>query len=235
MGRRRKSETSDQRIEVQKSDVLEDSAILDDRHFSYPGVSLSAENLLRLMMEYSDNTASDLILALAGGIPAVRRLIDELGLSQKLSLDLSVAESFAEGLAQFDAKNQPPYEKNSGTPESIVHFLLQLLNGELLSAKSTELLLEVMKRCKSGGGRIRAGLPKGTTVAHKTGTITGYCNDVGIIDLPESQGKLILAVFIKETSVSAAAAEAVVAKIAQLIFDWVSQFPAAFSEYRHEN
>src|SRR5690349_968775 len=41
----------DARLEVQPEDIPESSAILDHRHFSYPGISLSLRNIFRLMLE----------------------------------------------------------------------------------------------------------------------------------------------------------------------------------------
>jgi len=54
-----------------------------------------------------------------------------------------------------------------------------------LSEKSTELLLDIMERCETGAGRLKGLLPEGTVIAHKTGTIGGTTNDVGIITLPQ--------------------------------------------------
>jgi beta-lactamase class A len=91
-----------------------------------------------------------------------------------------------------------------------------------LSASSTEFLLSCMERCKTGGARIRALLPEGTVVASKTGTITGYVHDIGVIDLPEKDEKLTLAIYIKETTASQKEAENVIANISKIIFEHAS-------------
>ncbi|MES2216971.1 MAG: class A beta-lactamase [Pseudomonadota bacterium] len=207
----------DQWVEVNHQDIPEYSPILDHRHFSYPGVKLSVQNLIRLMIEYSDNTASDLVLKLAGGIPSVRKFLNEFGFLDAISIDLSIMESFAETeISSHD----------SATPEAMANFLNQLVAGKFLSASSTQFLLECMQRCKTGTARIRALLPEGTVVASKTGTITGFVHDVGIIDLPARTEKLTLAIYIKETTVSQKEAENVIANISKIIFDHaVSTFP----------
>jgi beta-lactamase class A len=206
------------RVEIQESDIPPSTPILDHRHFSYPGVALSLLNLLRLSIEYSDNTASDLVLRTSGGIAAVRTFLKDFGFADDISIDLSVAEAFAEESLVVNGP-QPDYIKDSGKPRAMIKLLQQLQENKFLTAASTELLLACMRRCKTGNARIRALLPADTIVASKTGTITGYVNDIGIIDLPQGE-KLFLAIFIKETSVPNPQAEAVLARIAKTIFDY---------------
>ena len=209
-----------QRLEVQAADVPEGSAILDHRHFSYPGISLSIHNLIRLMMEYSDNTASDLVLDLVGGIPAVRMFLAEFGYAQEISIDLTIAQAFAEEEFQDKTRNPESYTRDSGQPEAMARLLQDIVARVFLSEASTLFLLGCMQRCKTGNARIRALLPQETIVANKTGTLTGYVNDVAIIDLPSAQ-KLFLAIYIRETSATTPQAEAVIANIAKVIFDHV--------------
>jgi beta-lactamase class A len=205
----------DQWVEINPEDLPLYSPILDNRHFSYPGIQLHVKNLLRLMIEYSDNTASDIILKLSGGAPAVKNFLHEFGFSKNISIDLSTKEAFLlleEGEAIID----------SGTPEAMANFLKQMSEGKFLSAASTQFLSECMERCKTGSARIRALLPEGTVVASKTGTVSGYVNDIGIIDLPNEKGKLILAIYLVDKSVSMKESENVVANISKIIFDYVS-------------
>jgi beta-lactamase class A len=203
----------DQWVEVSQQDLPDYSPILDDRHFSYPGVKLSLRNLLRLMIEYSDNTASDLVLEQAGGIAEVNKFLQEFDLKKDISINLSVKESFK--LTQVGSED-------SSTPAAMANLMNQLVAGKFLSASSTEFLLSCMERCKTGGARIRALLPEGTVVASKTGTITGYVHDIGVIDLPEKDEKLTLAIYIKETTASQKEAENVIANISKIIFEHAS-------------
>jgi beta-lactamase class A len=203
----------DQWVEVEGQDVPEYSPILDHRHFSYPGVKLSLRNVLRLMIEYSDNTASDLVLKLGGGIAGVKEFLREYGLENDISIDFSVADSFLQ--TEVDSHD-------SSTPAAMANLMNQLVAGKFLSASSTEFLLGCMQQCKTGGARIRALLPEGTVVASKTGTITGYVHDIGIIDLPARDEKLTLAIYIKETTASQKEAENVIANISKIIFEHAS-------------
>ena len=51
-----------------------------------------------------------------------------------------------------------------------------------------------MSRCKTGKNRMRALLPFGTQVEHKTGTLTGLTDDVGFISMPDGH-RIAVAVF----------------------------------------
>ncbi|MGI9168616.1 MAG: serine hydrolase, partial [Caulobacteraceae bacterium] len=63
-------------------------------------------------------------------------------------------------------------------------------------------------------------LPKGTIVADKTGTLGGSVNDVGVITLPGSAGRVGLVVFVKKSAQPIAAREAAIADIARSIYDF---------------
>ena len=70
---------------------------------------------------------------------------------------------------------------------------------KVLSEKSREFLLATMSRTRTGTGRIKGLLPKGTPVARKTGTIGGVANDVGFITLPDGR-RFAIVVFTKSST-----------------------------------
>lgn len=76
---------------------------------------------------------------------------------------------------------------NSATLPAFGRLLQRLAAGELLSPRSTSLLLEHMRRISTGGRRIQAGLPEGADFAQKTGTQQQRACNVGILD-PENGG-----------------------------------------------
>jgi beta-lactamase class A len=96
-----------------------------------------------------------------------------------------------------------PYD--GAEPAAIVNALARLKRGELLSAKSTAHLLDVMSRTHTGPNRLKGGLEPGWTLSHKTGTgqelggvQAGY-NDIGILTAPDGKSYAV-AVMIKKTS-----------------------------------
>ncbi len=72
--------------------------------------------------------------------------------------------------------------------------------------------------------RISGDLPKGTPVAHKTGSsdtdhnFTPATNDIGLITLPGGR-KLALAVFVSDSTADEATRNKVISKIARIIYD----------------
>jgi beta-lactamase class A len=67
---------------------------------------------------------------------------------------------------------------------AMVEMLKMIDKGSLLKPASRAYLLDIMGRCATGKNRMRALLPWGTRVEHKTGTLNGYASDVGFITLP---------------------------------------------------
>src|SRR4029079_8410601 len=189
-------------------------------------VTLTAGELLELMITESDNTASDAVLKLVGGPPVVERRMRTLGFD-------TINVNRFEGDINFEmtgVANPPPqaewtldlqYRRVSGvtpqrpraarerytttdrrdtsTPDDMARLLGRLQLGNILPPQQTMLLLDLMARAKTGPRRLKALLPPDTIVAHKTGTTDVVINDVGIITLPAGSaigGHLALAVFV---------------------------------------
>ncbi len=74
--------------------------------------------------------------------------------------------------------------RDSSTPLAMVDLLRRIDRGSVLKPESRSYLLDVMSRCQTGRNRMKALLPWGTRVEHKTGTLSGYTSDVGYITMP---------------------------------------------------
>jgi beta-lactamase class A len=70
---------------------------------------------------------------------------------------------------------------NSSTLKTYGAFLERLESGALLNPAHTKLVLATMERMTTGERRLKAGLPKGTPFAQKTGTQVGRMCNVGIV------------------------------------------------------
>jgi beta-lactamase class A len=113
------------------------------------------------------------------------RLVDAMGVS---SDELKV-KSIDEAFDRF-------YETglNKGDLRSMGLLLERLYRGELLNEEHTEFLIDVMKGVTTGERRLKAGLPRNTPFAHKTGTqIRRACN-VGLIYTPRNGEPVVIAV-----------------------------------------
>ncbi len=231
----------DQMVNVDP-DLHVESEVIADR-FIHPGVSLSVHNLLELMITQSDNTATDVLTALAGGPDAVTAWVRGEGV-EGLRVDRDTggllrdfyglpAGAFPDALAEAYAANpdiveksdkpDPAFDKDprdTSTPAAMAHLLDRIFSGDALATETTRELIAMMERNRTGDGRIRARLPPATKVADKTGTVGGSLNDVGVITLPGGAGDIVVAIFIKESAVPFAAREAAIADIARAIYDF---------------
>src|SRR5206468_7691735 len=89
----------------------------------------------------------------------------------------------SEAAKKFDAD-----PRDTSTPDAMSGLLDRIHRKNLLKPETSDLLLDIMRRCRTGEARLRGLLPEGTEIAHKTGTIGGTTNDVGIITLPDNAG-----------------------------------------------
>ncbi len=103
----------------------------------------------------------------------------------------------------------------------MVSLLLKIWRTEALSPAGTAMLPDIMHRCETGRQRLEGGLPRGTRVAHETGTLRpNVANGIGIIELPGGAGHVIVAVLIKETAQHLRAQERAIAAISRAAYDY---------------
>jgi beta-lactamase class A len=201
----------DREVEIRAADRMEVGPIYDEWK---PGMRVTVASMVDVMLVDSDNTAADVLVAQLGGpsavekalvakgVPGVRVSLDEKGLGAAMKKDLDAIER----------GNQ-----NGTSPDAMAALLVRLFRGELLSKASTDRILDSMRRCATSGKRFRAGLPKGTEVFDKTGTMRISSNDVGIVTLPDGT-HLVLAVFARGGK-DAAAREKAIASIAKAAWE----------------
>jgi len=182
------------------------------------------QELLERAVETSDNTAADVLMRLIGGPSALTAWLNDKGIAgirvDRYERDLQPAiwglGSFHPSWAKQDgfdrakqtiplAKRREAMEiylrggKDSMTPRGGIAFLDALAAGHLVSPASTARLLDLMTKAMTGPNRLRAGLPAGATLAHKTGTgptvlgLATATNDIGIVTLADGRRVAIVA------------------------------------------
>jgi beta-lactamase class A len=151
----------------------------------------------------------------------------QVSMADPLSPDQFLAmlqENFARTGKYYLEDQNPGFDadpRDTATPRAMADLLAKVWRREILSEASSALLIDIMYGCKTGERRLRALLPTGTRVAHKTGTINRSVNDVGIIDLPGNAGHVVTVVFVKESRLtSREARENVIAQIARAVHDY---------------
>jgi len=234
----------DSMITLRPTDLHPGSGTLSNL-FDDPGVMLSVRNLLELMLLISDNSATDICLRLAGGSEAVNNMLSVNGIegqhldrsTLKLIADyvgVAVTNENAMTFSEFNklAEKLTPEQqkraaeafskdrKDTSTPKAMTQLLLKIWKGNVLNPENTKLLLDIMYRCQTGETRIKGFLAPGIRVAHKTGTIGGTTNDVGIIELPDKAGNVIVSVFVKDSTKEIPEREKAIAHVARAVYDY---------------
>jgi beta-lactamase class A len=212
-----------------------------------PGIKLSLHNVANLMMLISDNSAADICLAKAGAadvnarlkalrIQGIRvdrpcqELILDYGSQDTAKLKNLTLKELREAMPRTGPRTDEARwalddryaadPRDQATPRAFVTLLEKIWRGEVVDRASSDAILETMKRCTTGAQRIKGLLPRDTIVAHKTGSMGGVFDDVGIIYLPENTGHVAIAVLTKSARASSADAEKAMAEIARFAFDY---------------
>ncbi len=167
--------TLDKPITLTKEDMAPGSGILTT-HFS-PGLTLSLRDAMRLMIAYSDNTATNLVID-AVGLEATSKLMEELD-CPATRLHAKVFRRETSIAPERSAK----FGLGSTSAADMVKLLEMLHKKEFQSAERCDQILEHLYACEAKN-TIRRRLPPGTRVAHKTGAVNETRTDAGIIDTP---------------------------------------------------
>lgn len=186
----------------------------------YPrGVELPLGEILKYMVAESDNNACDFLLKTIGGTKTVQNYMLHLGV-KGIAIRATEADMASLWELQFT---------NWCKPVEMTQLLSQFYQGKILTRASTDTLYKIMTETTTGPKRLKALLPVGTVIAHKTGTsptnaegLSPATNDVGIITLPNGK-HLVISVFVCNSTNDEATREGVIAKIGKAAFDYYSR------------
>ncbi|HEX7151856.1 MAG TPA: class A beta-lactamase [Thermoanaerobaculia bacterium] len=155
-------------------------------------VTRTVGQLLELMVSISDNTASDVLLALVGGPKAATR--------PNVRIDRSEKEIMTDIAKDGDAAYGTD-PRDTTTPDAMADLLVSFWKTrEGLSPASHALLLKHLTDSPTGERKLRAAVPEGWSVAHKSGMMPQTSNDVGILTSPDGKHHIVIAVFAKQST-----------------------------------
>lgn len=181
--------------EIKVSDLRPGDGVIAKR-FS-EGMALSYKDLLRLMLEVSDNTATDIILSAVGGPSSVTQWLRTVGGIKDIRVDRSTFKMVADyyGITCDNACTLDYYRKqqklvsphirktsshlfcsdpqDTATPQGMTCLLKKAYTQKLLKTKTTLFLFNTMRLCQTGNTRIAGLLPEGIAKFQKTGSLYG--------------------------------------------------------------
>jgi len=163
----------DDKIELKKEDQVVGSGMLSS-HFS-PGTMLSLRDAIHLMIVFSDNTATNLVIDKLG-LPVTTEYMTTLGLKEtRLNSKVFRRDT------SLNKDRSLKYGLGSTTANEMIQLLERLEKKELVSEKASEQMLEHMY-ANDDKLKVPRLLPAGTKVAHKTGSVNESRTDAGIIN-----------------------------------------------------
>jgi beta-lactamase class A len=167
---------------------------------------LSFGDLCAAAIEYSDNTAANLVLAAIGGPAGWTGFVRSLG-------DASSRLDRTEPTLNTAIPGDP---RDTTTPLAMLTDLKLVLLGKVLSASSRDRLVGWMVDCQTGRSRLRAGLPSSWRVADKTGTgAHGMANDIAVAWTPS--GPIVIACYLSAERASDTERDAAHAEVARIV------------------
>jgi beta-lactamase class A len=198
------SETLDRAVKFSAADI-ESYAPITSQHLKDGQMSVS--DLCAAALQYSDNTAANLLLKTMGGPAGLTQYVRSLG-DKTTRLD----------------RNEPSLNTNiSGdlrdttTPTAMLNTMRTLLVGNALSTNSKKHLTEWLIGNTTGDAKLRAGFNPTWKVGDKTGSgANGASNDVAIV-WPENQRPFLITVYYTGSTISSEQQSQVIAEVGKIV------------------
>jgi len=196
----------DDKLELRQSEKVDGSGILKSES---SGSAYTIEELIRLAITQSDNTAANMLID-AMGLDRLNRYFARLGLK---ATNLS--------RKMMDFRSRKAGVENYTTASDMAFSLERLYRGQILSRGSSKKCLELLSEQKIKD-RIPKRLPINTAVAHKTGLENGICHDVGIVYT--GKGNFLICVLTKHEYRLARPMKRLIARLSLLTYDYYNNF-----------
>jgi len=140
----------------------------DPEVYKAVGQSMSYRRLCEAMITVSSNLATNILIERLG-VDAIRSTVHDLDADgMQVRRGVEDSKAFRAGL------------NNTTTARGLLTLFTAIAQERTVSPAASQEMIEILKRQRFNDG-IPAGLPPGTPVAHKTGTITRIHHDAGIV------------------------------------------------------
>ncbi|POM17677.1 Beta-lactamase [Burkholderia cepacia] len=192
-----------QRVTYTRADLVNYSPV-SEKHV---GEGMTVAALCEAAIQYSDNSAANLLMKLLGGPSAVTAYARSIG-----------DDTFRLDRWETELNTALPGDlRDTTTPAAMAASMRVLMVGDALPAAQRAQLVAWMRGNKVGDKRLRAGVPAGWTVGDKTGTGDyGTTNDAGVVWSP-SRAPIAVAVYYTQARADARAKDDVIASVARIL------------------
>ncbi len=162
------------RIDLNETMIMEQADLASGSgtmQFDGVGTEYPILDVATLMIVVSDNSATNMLIRRLGGIEVVNQSFQNWGLRETEINNL---------LPDLEGTN-------TMTPRELVQSMTLISQGEILSLRSRDRMLDIMRRTVTD-----TLIPSGVsdpdaTIAHKTGDIGSLVGDVGLVDMPNGK------------------------------------------------
>ncbi len=180
----------------------------DDLIYQRLDQPMTIRALIERMIMRSSNLATNILIEKAGA-ENVMKLMRKLGAS-----DMQVRRGVEDNMAFRAGLN------NTTTAFDLLILLRAIAEKKVANARACTEMLAILQKQEFNEG-IPAGLPSGTQVAHKTGSITKIYHDAGIVYLPRRKPYVI--VVLTRGLAEEKRAHQLVAEISRQVYEVVSR------------
>ncbi len=173
-----------------------------DLQFRAANSTYTLDQLARVMITHSDNSATNMIMSKIGAMTDVNQGIRDWGLKQ----------------TQVNNWLPDLTGTNYTTARDLARMLYNIENPEFLSPESKDKIFDYMGHVKNNR-LIQAGLGSGASFLHKTGDIGKMLGDAGIVTTPN--GKKYIVVILANRPYNSPAGKDFIVKASEIIYNYM--------------
>lgn len=196
-----------QRVTYTQNDLVEYSPMTE----KHVGEGMTIADLCAAALQYSDNTAGNLLMRMLGGPTAVTVFARSIG-DPEFRLDRW----------ETDINTALPGDlRDTSTPEAMGLSLQRLVLGDVLAPYQRNQLRDWLCGSTTGATRIKAGIPAEWKIGDKTGGGQyGTANDIAVI-WPTNRVPVIVSIYTTQNDINAKARNDIIASAARIVVDWL--------------
>ena len=212
-------------------------------------MKFTARQLLEHMLLNGDATATDAVIALAGGPARIQKALVRIDCAEGLRVDryerdvqpavfgLAPDASFADArrldasimAASMDDRRRAQWRylrdpRDTASPRAIAGLYARLEQGHLLQRRNASFVLDLLRRSRTGMDRLSAGIGKGWTIAHRGGQTRAVDGFTAVfndsgIATARTGERIALAVFVEASTLPTERLEAFQSQVARTVLE----------------